>query len=174
MHEHFALSSNRNAKQLILIRYKHSQRAARSFVRGLEIRLNSRLSKCSSFKKGNLLFPQCLGNGGSCARGSSAPEHNSNLQETDFARNFPRLCGERTPTSQSKRFLYFCVISSHVTKHGSHFPCFVQTQSEFRGKFLFYSSFHGNHIIRRDLVVPNSNGAFHQVYQSLLQILINV
>jgi hypothetical protein len=37
-------SSNHNAKQLILIRCKHSQRAARSFVRGLEIRLNSRRS----------------------------------------------------------------------------------------------------------------------------------
>jgi hypothetical protein len=37
----WALSSNHNAKQLILIRCKHSQRAARSFVRGLEIRLNS-------------------------------------------------------------------------------------------------------------------------------------
>ena len=34
-----ALSSNHNAKQLILIRCEHSQRAARSFVRGLEIRL---------------------------------------------------------------------------------------------------------------------------------------
>ena len=33
------LQANHNAKQLILIRYKHSQRAARSFVRGLEIRL---------------------------------------------------------------------------------------------------------------------------------------
>jgi hypothetical protein len=33
----WALSSNHNAKQLILIRCKHSQRAARSFVRGLEI-----------------------------------------------------------------------------------------------------------------------------------------
>jgi hypothetical protein len=37
----WALSSNPNAKQLILIRCKHSQRAARSFVRGLEIRLNN-------------------------------------------------------------------------------------------------------------------------------------
>jgi hypothetical protein len=37
----WALSSNHNAKQLILIRCKHSQRAARSFVRGLEIRLNT-------------------------------------------------------------------------------------------------------------------------------------
>ena len=35
----WALSSNHNAKQLILIIYKHSQRVARSFVRGLEIRL---------------------------------------------------------------------------------------------------------------------------------------
>ena len=35
----WALSSNHNAKQLILIRCKHSERAARSFVRGLEIRL---------------------------------------------------------------------------------------------------------------------------------------
>jgi hypothetical protein len=35
----WALSSNHNAKQLILIRCKHSQRAARSFVRGLENRL---------------------------------------------------------------------------------------------------------------------------------------
>jgi hypothetical protein len=35
----WALSSNHNAKQFILIRCKHSQRAARSFVRGLEIRL---------------------------------------------------------------------------------------------------------------------------------------
>ena len=35
----WALSSNHNAKQLILIRCKHSQRAARSVVRGLEIRL---------------------------------------------------------------------------------------------------------------------------------------
>ena len=33
----WALSSNHNAKQLILIRCKHSQRVARSFVRGLEI-----------------------------------------------------------------------------------------------------------------------------------------
>ena len=48
------------------------------------------------------------------------------------------------------------------------------TGPRLRGKFLFYSSFHGNHIIRRDLVFPNSNGAFHQVYQSLLQILIDV
>jgi hypothetical protein len=40
----WALLSNHNAKQLILIRCKHSQRAARSFVRGLEIRLKSRLS----------------------------------------------------------------------------------------------------------------------------------
>jgi hypothetical protein len=39
----WALSSNHNAKQLILIRCKHSQRAARSFVRGLENRLNLRL-----------------------------------------------------------------------------------------------------------------------------------
>jgi hypothetical protein len=132
-------------------------------------------------KKATCCHRTVWGNGGSRARGSSAPEHN-NLQETDFARNFPRLCGERT-TSQSKRFLYFCVISSHLTKHGSGSQLnqlildFVQTQSEFRGKFLFYSSFHGNHIIiRRDLVFPNSNtnGAFHQVYQSLLQILINV
>jgi hypothetical protein len=37
----WALSSNHNAKQLILIRCKHSQRAARSFVRGLENRLYS-------------------------------------------------------------------------------------------------------------------------------------
>jgi hypothetical protein len=37
----WALSSNHNAKQLILIRCKHSQRAARSFVRGLEIRFKS-------------------------------------------------------------------------------------------------------------------------------------
>jgi hypothetical protein len=37
----WALTSNHNAKQLILIRCKHSQRAARSFVRGLEIRLKS-------------------------------------------------------------------------------------------------------------------------------------
>jgi hypothetical protein len=37
----WALSSNQNAKQLILIRCKHSQRAARSFVRGLEIRPKS-------------------------------------------------------------------------------------------------------------------------------------
>jgi hypothetical protein len=37
----WALSSNNNAKQLILIRCKHSQQAARSFVRrGLEIRRN--------------------------------------------------------------------------------------------------------------------------------------
>jgi hypothetical protein len=36
----WALSSNHNAKQFILIRCKHSQRAARSFVRGLENRLN--------------------------------------------------------------------------------------------------------------------------------------
>jgi hypothetical protein len=35
----WALSSNHNAKQLILIGCKHSQRAAKSFVRGLEIRL---------------------------------------------------------------------------------------------------------------------------------------
>ena len=35
----WALSSNHNAKQFILIRCKHSRRAARSFVRGLEIRL---------------------------------------------------------------------------------------------------------------------------------------
>jgi hypothetical protein len=35
----WALSSNHNAKQLILIRCKHSQRAARSFMQGLEIRL---------------------------------------------------------------------------------------------------------------------------------------
>jgi hypothetical protein len=35
----WALSSNYNAKQLILIRCKHSERAARSFVRGLEIRI---------------------------------------------------------------------------------------------------------------------------------------
>jgi hypothetical protein len=41
----WALSSNHNAKQLILIGCKHSQRAARSlsFVRGLEIRLNTGL-----------------------------------------------------------------------------------------------------------------------------------
>jgi hypothetical protein len=37
----WALSSNHNAKQLILIGCKQSQRAARSFVRGLEIRLNT-------------------------------------------------------------------------------------------------------------------------------------
>jgi predicted Fe-S protein YdhL (DUF1289 family) len=37
----WALSSNHNAKQLILIRCKQSQRAARSFVRGLENRLKS-------------------------------------------------------------------------------------------------------------------------------------
>ena len=37
----WALSSNHNAKQLILIRCKHSKRAVRSFVRGLEIRLKS-------------------------------------------------------------------------------------------------------------------------------------
>jgi hypothetical protein len=37
----WALSSNHNAKQFILIRCKHSQRAARSFVRGLEIRLKA-------------------------------------------------------------------------------------------------------------------------------------
>jgi hypothetical protein len=37
----WALSSNHNAKLLILIRCKHSQRAARSFMRGLEIRLYS-------------------------------------------------------------------------------------------------------------------------------------
>jgi hypothetical protein len=36
----WALSSNHNAELLILIRCKHSQRAARSFVRGLEIRFN--------------------------------------------------------------------------------------------------------------------------------------
>jgi hypothetical protein len=35
----WALSTNHDAKQLILIRCKHSQRVARSFVRGLEIRL---------------------------------------------------------------------------------------------------------------------------------------
>jgi hypothetical protein len=35
----WALSSNHNAKQLILIRCKHSERAARNFVRELEIRL---------------------------------------------------------------------------------------------------------------------------------------
>jgi hypothetical protein len=35
----WTLSSNHNDKQLILIRCKHLQRAARSFVRGLEIRL---------------------------------------------------------------------------------------------------------------------------------------
>jgi hypothetical protein len=35
----WALSSNHNAELLILIRCKHSQRAARSFMRGLEIRL---------------------------------------------------------------------------------------------------------------------------------------
>jgi hypothetical protein len=39
----WALSSNHNAKQLILIRCKHSQRATRSFVRGLEIRLYTKL-----------------------------------------------------------------------------------------------------------------------------------
>jgi hypothetical protein len=38
----WALSSNHSAEQFILIRCKHSQRAARSFVRGLEIRLNTR------------------------------------------------------------------------------------------------------------------------------------
>jgi hypothetical protein len=38
----WALSANHNAKQLILIRCKHSQRAARSFVRGQEIRLKAR------------------------------------------------------------------------------------------------------------------------------------
>jgi hypothetical protein len=37
----WALSSNHNAKRFILIRCKHSQRAARSFVRGLEIRLKT-------------------------------------------------------------------------------------------------------------------------------------
>ena len=37
----WALSSNHNAKQLILIRCKHSPQAARSFMRGLEIRLYS-------------------------------------------------------------------------------------------------------------------------------------
>jgi hypothetical protein len=41
----WALSSNHNAKQLILITCKHSQRAARSFVRGLENRLKPRKSK---------------------------------------------------------------------------------------------------------------------------------
>ena len=44
----WALSSNHNAKQLILIRCKHSQRAARSFVRGLEIRLYS-IQKASNW-----------------------------------------------------------------------------------------------------------------------------
>jgi hypothetical protein len=37
----WALSSNHNARQLILIRCKHSQRVARSFVRGLENRLKA-------------------------------------------------------------------------------------------------------------------------------------
>jgi hypothetical protein len=41
----WALSSNHNAKQLILIRCKHSHRAARSFVRGLEIRLKRGVEK---------------------------------------------------------------------------------------------------------------------------------
>jgi hypothetical protein len=41
----WTLSSNHNAKQFILIRCKHSQRAARSFVRGLEIRLKTS-TKC--------------------------------------------------------------------------------------------------------------------------------
>ena len=40
----WALSSNHNAKQLILIRCKHLQRAAKSFVRGLENRLYVRES----------------------------------------------------------------------------------------------------------------------------------
>jgi hypothetical protein len=39
----WALSSNHNAKLLILIRCKHSQRAARSFMRGLEIHLKYKL-----------------------------------------------------------------------------------------------------------------------------------
>jgi hypothetical protein len=40
--------ANHNAKQFILIRCKHSQRAARSFVRGLEIRLNKFANKPST------------------------------------------------------------------------------------------------------------------------------
>jgi hypothetical protein len=106
------------------------------------------------------------------ACGSSTPEH-KNLQETIFARNFPRLCRERTATSQSKWFLYFCCISSHVTKHGSQFPWFQWFRSnavriQKKAFFFIYLLFHGNHIIRRDLIFPNINGAFHEVYQSLL------
>jgi hypothetical protein len=44
----WALSSNHNAKQFILIRCKHSQRAARSFVRGLENRLKGRFPLTSA------------------------------------------------------------------------------------------------------------------------------
>jgi hypothetical protein len=51
----WALSSNHNAKQLILIRCKHSQRAARSVVRGLEIRLK-RQRDLFSIKEENLLY----------------------------------------------------------------------------------------------------------------------
>jgi hypothetical protein len=50
----WALSSNHNAKQFILIRCKHSQRAARSFVRGLEIRLKN----IGLFQKRSPLPPQ--------------------------------------------------------------------------------------------------------------------
>jgi hypothetical protein len=52
----WALSSNHNAKPLILIRCMHSQRAARSFVRGLEIRLKSSTFDANVFYDHDILF----------------------------------------------------------------------------------------------------------------------
>ena len=106
MHEHFALSSNHNAKQLILIRCKHSQRAARSFVRGLESALTQDFRSVVPLKNGTCCSPNVWGTG-AAAPVAPAPL-NTRICKKQFLQGISRAFVEniRQPANRKGSYIF--------------------------------------------------------------------
>ena len=87
----------------------------------------------------------------------------------NFCKEFPAPLSRTYGNQPIEKVLIFLLYikSCDQTRKSISLISFKRSQNS-EESFLFYLLFHGNHIIRRDLIFPNINGAFHEVYQSLL------